>query len=238
MADPDTWCGPGSLRAARLAAGAAIEAVRAVVTGPERIAFGAIRPPGHHALPRRAMGFCLLGNVALAAREALDAFQMNRLLIVDWDVHHGNGTQEMFYSDGRVGFLSIHRHPFYPGTGLAHETGTGPGLGLIRNLPTRYGTRRAEIRAAFTAGLETLADKVKPELVLVSAGFDAHRADPIGDLGLEVEDFITLTKSVLDVARTHASGRLVSLLEGGYNVPILAECVAAHLEALGVEPGW
>lgn len=236
LIEPDTWDGPGSHLAARLAAGAAVEAVRAVIAGPARRAFCAVRPPGHHARPGQAMGFCLFGNIAVAAAEAIQGQGMNRVLIVDWDVHHGNGTQEMFYDDGRVGFLSIHRYPFYPGTGAADETGTGSGLGFTRNVPIRYGTSRADFLAAFRANLAEMADRIKPELVLLSAGFDAHAEDPIGDLGLEVEDFVAMTEDVEAVANTHAAGRLVSLLEGGYNVPILAGCVAAHLEALGIEP--
>jgi acetoin utilization deacetylase AcuC-like enzyme len=156
-------------------------------------------------------------------------------LIVDFDVHHGNGTQEIFYSDPRVAFLSIHRYPFYPGSGSADETGTGPGLGFTRNLPIRYGTPRPDFVAAFRAGLESMADKVRPELVLISAGFDAHADDPVGDLGLETEDYDELTRMVVDVAETHANGRIVSLLEGGYNFPILAGCVEVHLKALGAE---
>jgi acetoin utilization deacetylase AcuC-like enzyme len=234
--EADTWVGPGSNLAARLAAGATVEAVRAVVAGPSTTAFCAIRPPGHHARPAHAMGFCLFGNAAVAAREATVQLGLSRVLIVDWDVHHGNGTQEIFYEDGRIGFLSIHRYPFYPGTGNDDETGSGDGLGSILNLPIRYGTSRADFLGAFRNGLERLADRMKPELIIISAGFDAHVQDPIGDLGLETEDFVTLTKMVQEVARTHASNRIVSVLEGGYNVPILAGCVAAHLETLGAEP--
>jgi acetoin utilization deacetylase AcuC-like enzyme len=236
LVEPDTWDGPGSNLAARLAAGAAVEAVKAVLAGPSRHAFCAVRPPGHHARPAHPMGFCLFGNVAVAAAEAIHGQGLARVLIVDWDVHHGNGTQEIFYEDGRVGFLSLHRHPFYPGTGMADETGTGDGLGATRNVPIRYGTSRADYLAAFRANLADMADRLKPELILLSAGFDAHAEDPIGDLGLEVDDFVAMTKDVEDVANTHAQGRIVSLLEGGYNVPILAGCVSAHLEALGIEP--
>ncbi len=149
MIEPDTWVGPGSNLAARLAAGSAVEAVRAVLAGPSHAAFCALRPPGHHACPAHAMGFCLLGNVAIAAREAIDQHGLNRVLIADWDVHHGNGTQECFYRDGRVAFLSIHRYPFYPGTGAADETGSGPGLGKICNLPIRYGTARRSTSTPF-----------------------------------------------------------------------------------------
>jgi len=183
------------------------------------------------------MGFCIFANVAVAAADALARFDLGRLLIVDFDVHHGNGTQEVFYESSRVGFLSIHRYPFYPGSGARDETGSGAGLGSVSNIPVPYGTRRADYHAAFRAGLEKLADRIRPDLVLISAGFDAHAEDPVGDLGLEVEDFEILTKEIVSVAETHAGGRIVSVLEGGYNVPILAGSVAAHLDALGAERG-
>jgi acetoin utilization deacetylase AcuC-like enzyme len=234
--DPDTWVFPGSGLAARLAAGAGIEAVSFVLNSPSRRALCVSRPPGHHALPAGGMGFCIYANVALAAAEALARHELNRVLIVDFDVHHGNGTQDVFYASDRVGFLSIHRYPFYPGTGARDETGTGPGLGHILNIPIAYGTARSDYRAAFRSGLEKLAERIHPELVLVSAGFDAHAEDPVGDLGLEVEDFETLTRDIVAVAEVHAEGRIVSLLEGGYNVPILAGSVAAHLGALGAQP--
>ncbi len=235
MLDPDTWFMPGSGLAARLAAGAAIEAVTFVMEGMQRRALCLVRPPGHHALPSGGMGFCIYSNVALAARAALAKFDLNKILIVDFDVHHGNGTQDIFYDSSQVGFLSIHRYPFYPGSGAKDEIGTGAGLGSIVNIPLPYGTRRSEYHAAFRAGLEKLADRIRPELVLISAGFDAHAEDPVGDLGLEIEDFEVLTKAIVSVAETHAAGRIVSVLEGGYNVPILAGSVAAHLQALGAE---
>jgi acetoin utilization deacetylase AcuC-like enzyme len=230
--EPDTWVYPGSNLAALLAAGAAVEAVDSVVAGSDRKALCLVRPPGHHARPHDAMGFCLYDNVAVAAADAIRRLELNRVLIVDFDVHHGNGTQEIFYEDPRVGFFSIHRYPFYPGTGAADESGTGAGLGFTRNLPIAYGTSRSEYQAAFRATLDDFADKIRPELVIMSAGFDAHAEDPVGDLGLDVEDFVTLTREVVAVADTHARGRVVSVLEGGYNVPILAGCVAAHLETL------
>lgn len=232
LIEADTWLGPGSTRSARLAAGGAIEAVAGVIDGPERRAICLVRPPGHHACKDAPMGFCLFGNVAVAAADALARHELDRVLIVDYDVHHGNGTQEMFYDDPRVAFLSIHRYPFYPGTGAADETGTGRGLGLTRNIPLPQGTTRSQYHAAFRAGLEALADRSRPELVLISAGFDAHAEDPVGSLGLEVEDFVELTRAIVDVAETHADGRIVSVLEGGYNVPILAGCVAEHIKAL------
>ncbi len=228
----DTVVSPESFEVACLAAGAACDAVDRVLQGERKSAFCLLRPPGHHALPDDAMGFCLLNNVAIAARQALDQGQLDRVLIVDWDVHHGNGTQDAFYAEERVGFLSIHRWPFYPGTGEAHETGTGAALGTTVNLPMDFGTPRAMFLAQFCAAIESLAAKIKPQLVLISAGFDAHRDDPVGSLGLEIEDFQTLTKMVLDVANAHAGGRVVSLLEGGYNPGILAGCVETHVREL------
>ncbi len=174
--------------------------------------------------------------MALAAVEAISRSDLARVLIVDFDVHHGNGTQEIFYESERVGFLSIHRYPFYPGTGAREETGAGRGLGFTANVPLPHGTNRPDYHAAFRASLDKMADRIRPELVLISAGFDAHAEDPVGDLGLEVDDFEVLTKEVVSVAETHAKGRIVSVLEGGYNVPILAGSVAAHLQALGAEP--
>lgn len=230
--DSDTLVSPASFDAAALAAGAACDAARRVLAGEEKTALCLVRPPGHHAIPERAMGFCLFSNVALAAAAARDEHGLDRILIVDWDVHHGNGTQDIFYADCRVGFLSIHRWPFYPGTGDSDETGTGDGLGATVNLPIAFGTPRPEYQARFATALQKLADRLKPQLVLVSAGFDAHRADPIGSLGLEVEDYVEMTHLVREVAHTHAHGRLVSILEGGYNPPVLAECVEAHLRGL------
>ena len=231
----DTWVSPGSPMAARLAAGAVVDAISKVVEGPDRRAFCAVRPPGHHARPGEPMGFCLFGSVAVGAADALKRLGLTKILVVDWDVHHGNGTQETFYDDPNVAFLSLHRYPFYPGTGARDETGTGRGLGLTRNVPLPFGTPRAEYLAAFRSNLEAMADQVRPELVILSAGFDAHAEDPVGSLGLEVEDFEAMTKDVLAVAEAHAGGRLVSVMEGGYNVSILAGCVAAHLEAMGAE---
>jgi acetoin utilization deacetylase AcuC-like enzyme len=233
--EADTWVSPGSPLAARLAAGAVVEAVGSVIGGPDRRAFCAVRPPGHHARPDEPMGFCLFGSVAVAAADAVERFNLNRVLIVDWDVHHGNGTQEMFYDDPRIAFFSIHRYPFYPGSGAAEETGTARGLGFTKNVPLAFGTARNDYLAAFRSSLEAMADRVKPELVILSAGFDAHAEDPVGNLGLEVEDFEAMTSTVLQIAETHSQGRIVSVMEGGYNVPILAGCVAAHLVAMGAK---
>jgi acetoin utilization deacetylase AcuC-like enzyme len=230
--EADTVVSERSLDAATLAAGAVCDAVRRVTAGEDRSALCLVRPPGHHALPAGAMGFCLLGNVAIGARHALAACGLDRVLIVDWDVHHGNGTQAMFWDDEQVAFFSIHRWPFYPGTGDESETGTGAGLGYTLNVPVQYGTPLADYHARFEEGLARLAAKMRPELVIVSAGFDAHREDPIGSLQLETEDYARLTKDVLEVANQYCAGRVVSVLEGGYNPTRLAESVEAHLAEL------
>jgi acetoin utilization deacetylase AcuC-like enzyme len=178
------------------------------------------------------MGFCLFNHVAIAARVATDEHGLDRVLIVDWDVHHGNGTQNTFWTDPRVGFLSIHRWPFYPGSGDSNETGAGAGLGTTVNLPMEFGTSRKEYLARFRQALENFSDRMRPQLILISAGFDAHREDPVGSLGLEIEDFEALTRIVVDIAAAHANGRVVSALEGGYNPGVLAFCVEAHLKEL------
>jgi len=232
--DPDTVVSAKSFRVALAAAGACSAAVDAVLKRPDTTALCLVRPPGHHATPVRSMGFCLFNNIALAAQHAKATHKLTRILIVDWDVHHGNGTQDIFYEDPEGMFFSIHRYGrgFYPGTGAADETGRGKGAGYTINAPIAYGTSRKDYHAAFDKALEQAADKIKPELVLISAGFDAHARDPIGSLGLATEDFTTLTRKVLAVAKTHAKGRVVSCLEGGYNVDALAESVQTHLEEL------
>jgi acetoin utilization deacetylase AcuC-like enzyme len=234
MLDADTVVSPQSFAVALAAAGACAAGVYAVMDGQDRTALCLVRPPGHHATPTHSMGFCLFNNIALAADHARRRFGLSRILIVDWDVHHGNGTQDIFFADPSVMFFSIHRHGhgFYPGTGAGDETGTGPGLGYTINAPVRFGTPRPSYRAHFLSALEKAADRIKPELVLVSAGFDAHHRDPIGSLELETEDFSDLTRLVLQVADTHAGGRLVSCLEGGYDLHALAESVEAHLVEL------
>jgi acetoin utilization deacetylase AcuC-like enzyme len=230
--ESDTVVSPRSYEVACAASGAAICAVNVVVTGSAPQAVCLIRPPGHHALPGSPMGFCLFNNVAIAAAHAIREHNLRRVLIVDWDVHHGNGTQDMFYDRDDVFFFSAHRYPFYPGTGASHETGRGRGLGATFNLPIQFGLPRKSYLEAFQTSLEQVASRCKPNLILISAGFDAHAADPIGSLRLETEDFEPLTKFVRQVADLYCQGRVVSLLEGGYNVNALAESVACHMENL------
>ena len=230
--EADTVVSPRSSEVALLAAGAVADAVARVVAGQDKQALCLVRPPGHHALRDRAMGFCLYNNVAVGASVATAELGLDRVLIVDWDVHHGNGTQDAFWENEQVGFLSIHRWPFYPGTGWKDETGAGRGLGTTLNLPLEMGVSRHDYRRCLADALDRFAAKLRPQLILISAGFDSHRADPVGSLGLETEDFEPLTDLVLDVASAHAEGRVVSVLEGGYNTGILAGCVELHLQRM------
>jgi acetoin utilization deacetylase AcuC-like enzyme len=178
------------------------------------------------------MGFCLLNNIALGASVATDEFGLERVLIVDWDVHHGNGTQAMFWENARVGFFSMHRWPFYPGTGAADETGSGAGLGCTLNVPVEFGVARDQLMGQFRRQLGRFAERIRPQLVLVSAGFDAHREDPVGSLGMETEDFLELTQFLCQIADAYAGGSIVSVLEGGYNPAALTDCVDTHLHTL------
>lgn len=230
--DADTIVSPESYKVALLAAGAAIDATRKVVQGEATNAFCMIRPPGHHATSDKAMGFCLINNIAIAAAVALKELEVPKILIVDWDVHHGNGTQDIFWRDENVAFFSMHRYPFYPGSGDRDAIGEGPGKGSTWNLPVPYGTDRMGTLTMFEYQLQEFAERVQPDLVMISAGFDAHKDDPVGDLGLETEDFATLTKIVQEVADTWCGGRIVSMLEGGYNPPRLADSIEVHLREL------
>ncbi len=230
--EADTNVSRRSYEVAVMASGAACDATRRVVQGEAKRAFCLVRPPGHHALEKGPMGFCLFNHVAVASRYAIKALDLERVLIVDWDVHHGNGTQATFWEDPQVGFFSIHRWPFYPGTGDKDETGAGKGVGTTLNVPVRFGTSREEYLKCFDDALERIADRIRPQLIVISAGFDAHRNDPIGSLGLEATDFAALTRSVIAIADQHADGRIISVLEGGYNPQALAESIEAHLEPL------
>lgn len=230
--DPDTVLSDRSFEVALKACGTSCSAVDQVLAHPGENALCLIRPPGHHATADRSMGFCIFNNVAVAATHALKEHDLNRILIVDWDVHHGNGTQDIFYESEQVMFFSIHRFPFYPGSGDKHETGTGQGLGYTHNCPLPFGTSREDFLTHFERGLTLAAEKIKPELILISAGFDAHHLDPIGSLGLFSEDYLTMTEMVRRAAQAYANGRLVSFLEGGYHFSALAESVEFHLQGL------
>ncbi|NYZ61639.1 histone deacetylase family protein [Luteimonas deserti] len=226
--DADTVLSPGSAQAALHAAGAGIAAVELVFAGEARRAFCAVRPPGHHATRDIAMGFCLFNSIAVAAAHALDRFGLTRVSIIDFDVHHGNGTQAIFEAEPRVQYVSSHQLPLYPDTGQRHERG----VGNIVNLPLPPRTDGARFRAAWGERLLPEIDAFAPQLVLVSAGFDAHRLDPLAQLELDATDFAWLTRELVALADRHAEGRLVSMLEGGYDLDALRACSVAHLQAL------
>jgi len=228
----DTVLSPRSLDAANLAAGGTLNAVDAVFSNDLKRVFCAHRPPGHHAEPHKGMGFCIWNHVAIAARHAQTKYGIQRVLIVDWDVHHGNGTQEAFYGDDSVFFFSTHQHPWYPGTGKASETGEGQGKGFTLNCPLPSGSGRAEIMGAMENRLLPEMKKFQPELVLISAGFDSRKGDPLGHFQLEDQDFADMTRLLRAVADESAEGRLVSILEGGYNLDGLASACRSHLQAL------
>jgi len=223
---------PRTYDAALAAAGGVLGVVDAVMEGKVRNAFCAVRPPGHHALRERAMGFCYFNNVAIAARYVQKKHGLARVLIVDWDVHHGNGTQAAFYSDGTVMYFSTHQHPFYPGTGLEGEKGSGKGEGCIVNVPLPHGTKDETVLRAYEEKLKPAAEAFKPEFVLVSCGFDSHQGDRLGGFALTTEGFAKMTRVVKEIAEKHAKGRLVSMLEGGYTLENLASAAEAHVRVL------
>ncbi|MBI3414798.1 MAG: histone deacetylase [Verrucomicrobia bacterium] len=228
----DTTICARSLEIAQLATGGVLNAVDAVIAGKVRNAFCVVRPPGHHANASRGMGFCLFNSIAIAARYAQHKHKLGKVLIADWDVHHGNGTQDIFYEDGSVMVFNTHQSPWYPGTGAKDETGTGRGLGCIVNCPFPSGAGAKEIVGAFKDKLLPAAQAFKPELVLISAGFDSRRGDPLGQFQLTDDDFAELTAVMLDIAKEHAGGRLVSVLEGGYSLIGLAKATTAHVKRL------
>lgn len=231
--DPDTALSPGSVDAAWKAAGAGVEAVRGLVKGDYRRAFVLPRPPGHHAERARARGFCVFSNLAIAAAHARAELGIERLLVVDWDVHHGNGTQHAFEADPGVLFFDTHQHPLFPGSGLASECGVGQGAGYTVNLPLPPGTRDADLAKIYEDWLGPLADEYRPQLVLVSAGFDGHLADPVGSMRLSVEGFAHLCSETVKIAEKHAEGRLALFLEGGYDLAALGACSVACARVLG-----
>lgn len=230
--DPDTGASPDTVDAAFLAAGAGINAVHEVISGEHKRVFCLVRPPGHHAERDRAMGFCIFDNVAVAAAEALQQPGIDRVLIVDWDVHHGNGTQHIFYERSDVLVFNTLQWPHYPGTGFLTDLGKGAGEGYNINVPFPSGCNDADYLAAFQEVLVPVAEQYKPNIVFISAGFDAHREDPLGGMRLSENGFASLCTIVLDIAEKHADGRLVMFLEGGYDTSALARSVRSCVEVL------
>ena len=228
--EPDSSICPRSYEIARLAAGSVVAAVEGVMEKRWRNAFCAVRPPGHHAERDRSMGFCLLNNIVIAAEYLIRERGVQRVLILDWDVHHGNATQHSFEERDDVLFVSLHGHPqhVYPGTGFEHETGRGRGVGYTLNIPMLPGSGGAEYRRAFDEKIVPAVDRFRPEFILVSAGFDAHHRDPLAPIELENDSFDWMTRWVLDAADRHCGGRVVSVLEGGYDLAALGECAAIH----------
>ena len=224
--DPDTYAGPDALTIALLSAGGAVGVVDRVLSGSAGNGLAAIRPPGHHAMPSRAMGFCLLGNVAIAARYAQRQYGIGRILIVDYDVHHGNGTEAMFYDDPSVLYVSTHQYPFYPATGAATDIGTGPGEGYTVNIPLPSGSGDANYATVFEQIIWPSAEQFQPQLVLVSVGFDAYREDPLAEMRLTLSGYSHLATEVIRMAQRFCDGRVVFLLEGGYNLDALRYGVA------------
>ncbi|MGO4407238.1 histone deacetylase family protein [Bosea sp. RAF48] len=227
--DGDTFMSPGTIEAVLRAVGGATAAVDEVMSGKARNAFVAMRPPGHHAERNRAMGFCFFNHAAIAARHAQNAHGAARVAIVDWDVHHGNGTQDIFWEDASVLYASTHEMPLYPGTGAASERGAH---GTIVNVPLHPGEGSDEFREAFEIAILPRLDAFRPDLVVISAGFDAHWRDPLASLNLREADFAWATQKLIDIADKHAGGRVVSVLEGGYDLDALARSAAAHVGAL------
>lgn len=226
--DADTTMSPKTLEAALIAVGGACQAVDAVMDGDAKNAFCAMRPPGHHAEPDRAMGFCFFNQAAIAARHAQRGHGIERVAIVDWDVHHGNGTQAIFWDDPSVLYASTHQMPLYPGTGAASETGSGN----IVNAPLAAGADGEDFRAAFETIILPALDTFRPQLIIISAGFDAHQRDPLGELELDDADFAWATERLMEIADRHSHGRIVSILEGGYDLKALASSTAAHVDVL------
>ncbi len=229
---PDVAIGPSSFEVATLAAGGVLALADAVVSGAVDNGFALVRPPGHHAEHAEAMGFCLVNNIAVTARYLQRHHGLDKILVLDWDVHHGNGTQHIFEEDPSVFYVSLHQYPWYPGTGAYHENGRGAGVGATLNCPMPGGAGDDDYRVAFKDVVLPAVRRFAPDAVLLSAGFDAHAADPLGDLRLSTGCFRWMTERMLEVAEQSAGGRLVSLLEGGYDLDALAACVAAHVETL------
>jgi acetoin utilization deacetylase AcuC-like enzyme len=229
--DPDTFASPQSRDVAMVAAGAALVGVETIVESKATRAFALVRPPGHHAERDRAMGFCLYNNVAAAASHAL-ALGMKRVVVMDYDVHHGNGTQWIFYEDPRVLYISTHQYPFYPGTGAAEDVGRGKGLGYTVNVPLEAGATDDDYREVFKAVVTPVIDQFKPELVMISAGFDAHERDPLARMRLSTAGYASMTASLSEAADKHCHGRIVAVTEGGYDLAALKACLQTTLAVL------
>ena len=230
--DADTVISPDSYQAALLSAGAGLEAVDIILEGTVENAFCAVRPPGHHAEQNIAMGFCLFNNVGVIARYAQDVKKLEKVFIFDWDVHHGNGTQHSFYKDSSIYYSSIHQYPFYPGTGSVDETGTGDGLGSNLNLPMRAYSCDADYINAIDHKLIPVIQKFNPDLIIISAGFDAHENDPLAQINLSTECYGKMTEKLMEIANDVCDGRILSMLEGGYDYSALADSVQLHVETL------
>jgi len=235
MLDMDTTVSPDSFKVALLAVEGVLRAVDEVMAGNSKNIFCAVRPPGHHAEKESGRGFCIFNNVAIASVYLLEKYGLNRVMIVDWDAHHGNGTQKTFYQDPRVYYFSLHQFPLYPGTGSENEEGEGKGKGFTFNTPMAPGSGDLEYIEVFQNMFSPMAFKFSPEFVLISAGFDAHQDDPLSDLKVTTEGFGKITQVVRDLANECCQGKIVSVLEGGYNLKALSSSVEAHLEALNGE---
>jgi acetoin utilization deacetylase AcuC-like enzyme len=232
MLDPDTAFSPGTREAALRAVGAVLESVDTIVEGKIAGAFCPVRPPGHHAEPDRAMGFCIFNNIAVGAAYAVKKKGIGKVAIIDWDVHHGNGTQKMFYSNNKVLYISLHQFPHYPGSGSERESGTGTGEGYNINIPMPSGAGDDDYRRAFEDKIIPALDEFAPGLIFISAGFDAHSDDPLAGINLSTGFYGEMTTMLRDAANKHCKGRIISVLEGGYNPDILKETVAIHLTEL------
>ena len=230
--DADTSTSPGSVEAALLAAGGTVKLVDEIVAGKLDNGFALVRPPGHHAEPWKAMGFCVFNNVAIAARHATNVLGLERVLIFDWDIHHGNGTQDIFYDDPKVLYISTHRYPYYPGTGGFDEIGAGPGEGYTIDVPLPPRMGDAEFNEIIERVVTPAAERFKPELILVSAGYDCAKGDPLGDMAISVDGFAMMTSKVMELAAGFCKGRVAMALEGGYNIEMLSRSVQATVETL------
>jgi acetoin utilization deacetylase AcuC-like enzyme len=228
----DTHVCKKSYAVALLAAGGVLRAIDEAIKGNTMKVFCAVRPPGHHAETRSVMGFCLFNNVAIGARSAQQKYGLGRVAILDWDVHHGNGTQEIFWTDPSVLYISTHQYPLWPGTGASNESGEGAGEGFTLNCPMRPGSDEREFIEAFHDRIMPALHKFRPELLIISAGFDAHRDDPLANIDLTEQSLATMTEFASEIASKYCGGRIVSVLEGGYNLTALARSVEAHLNAL------